>query len=171
MKKYLLICLMNMSMLASVLSQDPHFSQLFEAPLLRNPSLAGLFAGDVRMQGVYRSQWGSVTTPFVNRSFNAEYIHPIGGGDDYITTGLQFLYDRAGTTSLTTTNVIPALNYHKALSGDKSKYLSPGFMGGWVGRSIDRSKIITDNTYTSGNNGETFANTSFYYLDGSVGMS
>jgi type IX secretion system PorP/SprF family membrane protein len=109
--------------------------------------------------------------PFVNGSFNAEYKQPIGHGDDFITTGLQLLYDKAGSTGLTTTNVLPAVNYHKALSGNKSKYLSLGFMGGWVGRSIDRSKIITDNTYTNGSSGETFTNASYNYIDGSVGMS
>ncbi|CAN5717171.1 hypothetical protein BH10BAC3_BH10BAC3_17310 [soil metagenome] len=171
MKKLYLISFIMMAVVSSVTAQDPHFSQFFEAPLLRNPSLAGLFAGDVRVQGVYRSQWGSVTTPFVNGSFNAEYKHPIGSGDDFITTGLQVLYDRAGSTALTTTNVMPALNYHKALSGNKSKYLSLGFMGGWVGRSIDRSKIITDNSYTNGTNGETFTNSNYNYIDGSVGMS
>jgi hypothetical protein len=36
-------------------SQDIHFSQFFEAPLLRNPSLAGIFTGDIRVQGVYRT--------------------------------------------------------------------------------------------------------------------
>ena len=35
-----------------VSAQDPHFSQFFEAPLLRNPSLAGLFEGDIRVQSV-----------------------------------------------------------------------------------------------------------------------
>ena len=43
--------------------QDPHFSQFFEAPLLRNPSLAGIFEGDIRLQTVYRNQWQSVTKP------------------------------------------------------------------------------------------------------------
>jgi type IX secretion system PorP/SprF family membrane protein len=152
-------------------AQDAHFSQFFEAPLYRNPSLAGLFEGDVRAQGVYRSQWGSVTTPFVNGSFNFEYKQPIGSSNDFITTGFQLLYDRAGTTALTTTNILPALNYHKSLSGDKSSYLSLGFMGGYVGRSIDRSKIITDNNYTGGTNGETFSNANYHYFDGSVGMS
>lgn len=155
----------------SVWAQDPHFSQFFEAPLLRNPSLAGIYDGDVRVQGVYRSQWGSVTTPFVNGSFNMEYKQPIGHGDDFITTGLQLLYDKAGSTGLTTTNVLPALNYHKSLSGDKSKYLSLGFMGGWVGRSIDRTKMTTDNGYTTGSSGETFANANYNYWDASVGMS
>jgi len=171
MKRIYLLNFLLVFMIPALRAQDPHFSQFFEAPLLRNPSLAGIFAGDIRVQGVYRSQWGSVTTPFVNGSFNAEFKQPIGNSDDFITTGLQVLYDRAGATALTTTNVLPALNYHKSLSGNKSKYLSLGFMGGWVSKSIDRSKIITDNSYTNGQNGETFTGTNYSYIDGSVGMS
>ena len=30
-------------------AQDIHFSQFFETPLLRNPALAGIFSGDVRL--------------------------------------------------------------------------------------------------------------------------
>src|SRR6476619_5078783 len=126
MKRIYLLNFLLVFMIQGLRAQDPHFSQFFEAPLLRNPSLAGIFAGDIRVQGVYRSQWGSVTTPFVNGSFNAEFKQPIGNSDDFITTGLQVLYDRAGATALTTTNVLPALNYHKSLSGNKSKYLSLG---------------------------------------------
>ena len=44
----------------NIFSQDIHFSQFFEAPLLRNPALAGLFSGDIRLQAVYRNQWQSV---------------------------------------------------------------------------------------------------------------
>ncbi len=62
MKKHFYTMLLLVCMLQAK-AQDPHFSQFFEAPLLRNPSLAGLFAGDIRVQGVYRSQWGSVTVP------------------------------------------------------------------------------------------------------------
>lgn len=171
MKKIYLVIVMLGCCIRGLMAQDAHFSQFTEAPLLRNPSLAGLFAGDVRVQGVYRNQWGSVTVPYVNGAFNAEYKQPIGSGADFITTGVQFLYDKAGSTGLTTTNILPALNYHKSLSGDKSRYLSLGFMGGWVSRSIDRSKIITDNSYTNGTSGEPFANNNYNYLDGSVGMS
>src|SRR6187549_1918608 len=87
--------------------QDPHFSQFFEAPLLRNPSLAGLFAGDIRLQTVYRNQWQSVTTPYQTSSVNFEYKQPIGKGNDFITTGLQILFDKAGITNFTTTNIYP----------------------------------------------------------------
>lgn len=158
-------------------AQDPHFSQFFEAPLLRNPSLAGIFEGDIRVQGVYRNQWASVTNPFVTASFNVEYKQPIGQGDDFLTTGLQILYDRAGATNFTTTNVLPAINYHKAMSTDKTSYLSLGFMGGWVQRRIDRSKMTTNNQFDGNgynpslSDGETFNQNSYNYLDGSVGMS
>ena len=70
-------------------AQDIHFSQFYEAPLLRNPSLAGIFTGDVRAQIVYRDQWNSVTNAFKSGSVNAEYKMPVGGGDDFITAGLQ----------------------------------------------------------------------------------
>src|SRR3954464_20900 len=77
--------------------QDIHFSQFFEAPLLRNPSLAGIYTGDIRVQAVYRDQWNSVTNAYKTASVNGEYKMPIGKMNDFITIGLQFLYDKAGT--------------------------------------------------------------------------
>ncbi len=158
-------------------AQDVHFSQFYEAPLLRNPSLAGLFQGDIRFQGIYRNQWASVSTPFVTGSFSLEYKKPVGSADDYITMGMQMLYDKAGTAALTTTNVLPALNYHKSLSGDKNKYLSMGVMAGMVQRRFDRSKITTNNYYDGNGynpslgDGETLTNSNFTYFDGSIGLS
>jgi type IX secretion system PorP/SprF family membrane protein len=67
--------------------------------------------------------------------------------------------------------VLPALNYHKSLSNEKNKYLSLGFMGGWVQRRFDPSKVTTNTTYENGTTGENFTNTQYNYLDGSVGMS
>lgn len=46
-----LLALLGQRQLAA---QDIHFSQFFEAPLWRNPSSAGIFTGDVRVQVVYR---------------------------------------------------------------------------------------------------------------------
>lgn len=160
-----------------VFAQDPHFSQFFEAPLLRNPSLAGLFEGDIRVQGVYRSQWGSVSAPYETGSFNLEYKQPVGKANDFLTTGLQILYDRAGTTDFTTTNVYPAINYHKALNDEQSKYLSLGFMGGYVQKRFDRSKMTTNSQFDGNGynpslpDGELFTVSSFHYWDGSFGIS
>lgn len=152
-------------------AQDIHFSQFFEAPLWRNPSLAGIFTGDVRVQAVYRDQWNSVTNAYKTGSLNAEYKVPIGKGNDFVTTGLQVLYDKAGTIGWTSTHVLPALNYHKSLSTDQNRYLSLGFMGGWVQRRFDPSKVTTNSQYDNAGIGENFSNPQYNYLDGSVGMS
>ena len=169
-------------MLAVVLTfrteaQDIHFSQFFEAPLLRNPSLAGIYEGDIRVQGVYRDQWQSVTNAYRTGSFNAEYKMPIGRGNDFFTAGLQVLYDKAGTVGLTSTHLLPAINYHKSLSEEKTMYLSLGFMGGVVQKRIDYSKITTNTQYGGGGfdptapNGETFPNANLNYFDGAFGLS
>lgn len=157
--------------------QDIHLSQFFEAPLWRNPSLAGIFQGDFRAQGVYRTQWGSVTVPYKTGSFNTEYKMPIGQGNDFITLGGQIMYDVAGTTNFKTTHILPVINYHKSLSGDRNSFLSLGFMGGLVQRSIDRSKITTNSQYDgTGWNpmldiNESVTNYNLNYGDASVGLS
>jgi type IX secretion system PorP/SprF family membrane protein len=152
-------------------SQDIHFSQFFEAPLWRNPSLAGIFTGDIRVQAVYRDQWNSVTNAYRTGSLNAELKMPVGKGGDFVTTGLQVLFDKAGTIGWTSTHVLPALNYHKTLSVERNRFLSLGFMGGWVQRRFDPSKMTTNSQYDGGGIGENFGQPQYNYLDGSVGMS
>lgn len=152
-------------------SQDIHFSQFFEAPLLRNPSLAGIFTGDIRVQAVYRDQWNSVTNAYKTGSINGEYKMPLGKADDFVTIGMQVLYDRAGTIGWTSVHALPALNYHKALSTDRNRYLSLGFMGGLVQRSFDVSKMTTNSQYNGTGLGENITNSSYSYLDGSAGLS
>src|SRR4051812_65614 len=102
LKLLITICYMQLAMQG--ISQDIHFSQFFEAPLLRNPSLAGIFTGDIRVQAVYRDQWNSVTNAYRTASLNAEYKMPIGKANDFITLGMQALYDKAGTIAWTSTH-------------------------------------------------------------------
>ncbi|MEY4542074.1 MAG: hypothetical protein RL411_151 [Bacteroidota bacterium] len=157
-------------------AQDLHFSQFYEAPLLRNPALAGIYEGDVRIQGVYRTQWGSITYPFQTGSINAEYKFLVGKGQDYLTVGGQVLYDKAGSLNLQTVHVLPTVNFHKALSTNRISYLSLGFMGGLVNRRLDRSRVTTDSQYDGFMydnllpDNETFRG-SYAYTDMSVGMS
>lgn len=152
-------------------AQDLHFSQFHETPLYRNPALAGIMNGDLRVQTVFRSQWNSLANAYKTGSFNIEYKTKPGEGDDYMTWGLQAYYDRAGSTSLTTTIVMPALNYHKSLSASRNRYLSLGVMGGFVQRRFDRSKITTNTGYETGLDGEDQVNNSYTYWDGSAGLS
>ncbi|MEP6615473.1 MAG: PorP/SprF family type IX secretion system membrane protein [Ginsengibacter sp.] len=165
--------------LSSIFSfgQDIHFSQFSETPLLRNPALAGIFSGDLRIQGVYRNQWNSVTVPYQTGSLNAEYKLHIGHTDDFLTMGGEILYDKAGTVALTATHILPVINYHKSLSAEKNMYLSLGFMGGLVQRKLDRSKVTTNSQFNGNDydgslpDGETFPGNGYSYFDGSAGMS
>ncbi len=173
----IICCVLMLLTAARATSQDIHFSQFFEAPLLRNPALAGIFTGDLRIQSVYRTQWQSVTVPYQTVSLNGEYKIAVGQTEDFVTMGGQILYDRSGTAAMTAIHVLPAVNYHKSLSQQRNMYLSLGFMGGLVQRSIDRSKVTTNsqfdgNNYNSGlADGETFNKSSYTYLDGIAGMS
>jgi type IX secretion system PorP/SprF family membrane protein len=165
------ICfLISQLLLLQVEAQDIHFSQFYEAPLLRNPSLAGIFEGDVRAQAVYRDQWNSVTNAYRTGSFNAEYKMPVKN-NDFMTMGVQMLYDKAGTVGWTSAHLLPALNYHKSLSNNYNRYLSMGFMAGPVQRRLDRSKMTTNELFEGRGDGETFPRGQYTYFDASVGMS
>src|SRR5258708_36752484 len=99
-----------------------------------------------------------------------------GKGNDFLTKGLQALYDKAGSAALSTTELLPALNYHKSLSNDKTMYLSLGVMGGIVSKTIDLSKVTTNSQYNGTAydpvlpNGNTLAAPNVLYWDRRPGM-
>jgi type IX secretion system PorP/SprF family membrane protein len=165
-----------LSFCQNIWGQDLHFSQFYETALLRNPSFAGLYNGDYRIQTIYRNQWNSLATPFQTSAINADIKLPVGKGDDFMTLGLQIITDKAGSVALTTNHLLPAVNYHKSLSGNRNTYLSLGFMGGLVSRRLDFSRMTTNSQYDGFNyNGSLpsgeFFNTNYSFLDMNVGIS
>jgi type IX secretion system PorP/SprF family membrane protein len=129
------------------------------------------------VQAVFRDQWSSFTNAYRTGSLNGEYKMPVGKGSDFLTVGLQLLYDKAGSAALSTTELLPAINYHKSLSDDHPMYLSLGFMGGLVEKKIDMSKVTTNSQYNGTAfdpalpDGELLVNPTIRYLDGSLGLS
>jgi type IX secretion system PorP/SprF family membrane protein len=159
------------------LAQDIHLSQFFNTPLLRNPALAGVFTGDLRLQAVYRNQWQTVGFPYQTNAFSAEYKFGVGGADDYMTLGISMFSDEAGSVKLKTLQVMPAINFHKSLSGNKSSYLNGGFMAGYVSRQFDGKNLTFDNQYTGGRfnasapTGENFSSLNRSFFDIALGLS
>lgn len=161
---------------ASLQGQDLYLSQFHEAPMLRNPALAGIFSGDYRFQAVYRNQWNSISFPYQTGSINIERKSTIFHSEDFLTLGLQVLYDRAGSVAMTSGHLLPVVNYHKSVSSVRSSYLSMGFFGGLVTRRLDRSKVTTNSQFDgisfngSLPDNETFS-PGYAYFDAGVGMS
>jgi type IX secretion system PorP/SprF family membrane protein len=158
--------------------QDIHFAQFYELPMLRNPSLAGIFNGKTRFTMAYRNQWESITTPYRTMAFGAEIKVLRGLADgDFMTLGFQVTNDEAGDSKLKRTQFLPALNYHKLLNEEKSTLLSLGFMGGVVSESFDASQLKFDDQFVNGSyssantTNQTFSKTAFSYVDASAGLS
>ena len=164
---------------ASVIhAQDINFSQFYELPLLRNPALAGIYKGDIRATAALRSQWASVTVPYVSQALGTEMKFSASqNSDNYWSLGLQMTNDVAGDSKLGKTQFLPLIAFHKSMSSEKDMYLSLGFMGGVVQQRFDPSKLKFDDQFVNGAYSssnptqQTFSNTEFTYGDGSLGLS
>lgn len=176
MKKYLLL-LMFLQCGYWLVAQDINFSQFNEFPLLRNPSLAGLFIGDFRVTSSFRSQWGSVSVPYKTQAVAADVKFSISEmSDDYLSIGLQATHDVAGDGSLGKTQLFPTLAFHKSLSSNENTYFSIGFSGGAVNQRFDASRLKFDDQFVNGAYSplnatrQSFSNTNFTYYDAAVGV-
>jgi type IX secretion system PorP/SprF family membrane protein len=131
------------------MGQDLNFSQFYELPLMRNPALAGVFVGDIRIQSVYRNQWQSVTVPYQTSGVSAEINFPVNDYGHYITTGAQILHDVAGDSKLTRTHFLPVMTYHAPIN-DQELYFSGSIIGGFVNSSFDPTGLKWDDQFVNG---------------------
>ncbi len=174
-KLFTLLCLAVLSGV-KLSGQDFTFSQFQEMPLLRNPAIAGLFAGDIRIQSAYRSQWLSVTTPYKTMAISAETKIPAKYQDDFFTASLLVTNDVAGDSRLSRLQILPSINFLKSIN-DNNGYIALGFIGGLVQSQFDPTKLTFDDQFQNGSfnplnpTSQTFSKTSITYFDASVGMS
>lgn len=174
-KRVFIFLLLTSYFMPGAWCQDINFSQFYELPLLRNPALSGLFAGDIRVTTAFRSQWGSVTVPYQTQALGGELKFAVSEVD-YMSLGLQITNDVAGDSKLGRTAILPALTFHKSINGDKDTYLSLGFLGGAVQQRFDPSRLKFDDQFVNGAYSATnptrqiFSNTARTYYDASVGM-
>ncbi len=161
----------------SLYAQDIHFSQFYETSILRNPALTGLINTDYKVCAIYRSQWSSISKPFQTGLVNVEARIPVNEVNDFVSIGLLGYYDRAGSVSLQTLSLYPAINYNKSLEDGHNSYLSVGFTGGYIQRSYDPTRATYDNQFENGHyapqvsSGETNLNNKYSYFDLGAGIS
>ncbi len=122
--------------------QDIHFSQFYAAPLNLNPSQTGMMNGNLRAILNYRNQWNSFA-PFT--TYNGSLDVNIGHNfldHDLIGIGVNFYNDVAGDAEFSTTHASLSVSYIKTMGNKFARnYLSVGFSGGMVQRSVDYNQM------------------------------
>ncbi len=133
-----LLPLLALFMTGSTLAQvDPHFSQYYVYPSWLNPALTGIFDGQYRVSGVYRTQWGSITTPFTTYGATGEITT-----EKNINLGVSILKQTAGDGGYGYTTAYGNVSYTGVKFGPgQTKRLVFGMQAGMIQRRFDRSKM------------------------------
>src|SRR5438132_1366717 len=147
---------------------DPHFTQNYTYPMYINPAMTGGSDGQYRVSAVYRSQWGSVGTPYrtTGISFDART-------NNNLAVGINLMNQSAGDGGFNYFNTYASIAYTGVKFGkEENQRLVFAMQAGIINRSIDQSKFkwgeqwnpITG--YNAGNPmSETFAATSATTFD------
>ncbi len=125
-------------------SQDLHFSQYTNSPLLVNPANTGFSTDyDFRVGINNRTQWGGTNVPY--KTFSA-------WGDaqllkkkletSWLGVGAILLNDVAGTGNLTSIKSFLSVAYHQQINDNN--LVSFGLSGGLVQKRIDYTKLTFD---------------------------
>ena len=126
-------------------AQDLHFSQFYHHPLQYNPALTGVFRGDLRASGLYRSQWTSVPVSYSTFSGIVDW-KTINREANMVSIGLMLQHDRAGDAALSWTQVGATAGVAHALGENQA--LSAGAGLALVQRSFDISGLKFRNQWT-----------------------
>lgn len=175
----LFILIFNIQYLFNVscFSQDLHFSQFMNNPLLTNPANTGFNPDyNYRIGASYRNQWASLSVPYKTISIWGDFqVFKNRFENGWLGLGGVLLRDVAGSGNLTSTKAYGSIAYHQEL-GFKS-LLSAGFNVGYAIKSVNLNKFRFENQWTgkffdSGfPSGENFAFTQISYLDIQTGLN
>lgn len=139
-KRTLLVALILSVFSGLSFAQDFHYSQFYNAPLHLNPALTGIFRGDVRAMGNYKSQWADVPVDYktVSLAIDRKFLK-VSSDDGFFSAGAAFNYDRAGDSKLTWANLDLNLSYTKVFS--PQVIVSLGGKAALVQRSFDQGNL------------------------------
>lgn len=175
MKKLIYILAILLSSITSLKAQDPHYSQFFASPLTLNPAFTGLFSGDYRLAGNYRSQWSSIGAPFVTGTMSADMgiMKNVLNPNDILGIGFLAMYDKQGQSGAFTTNYFAlSMAYHKSLDPEGNHTFAIGLQGAFVTKRLDVTKLTFDDQLGNPNapTSESIAKPAIHYFDPNFGF-
>ncbi len=142
---YITLTLFAAGFFRPVMAQDIHFTEIYMAPLVLNPANSGAFYKQ-RASLMYRSQWNSVTTPFV--SIKAAYdmnLKKPQQRSGYWAGGIYVYNDKAGDSQMSLTQVNFSGAYHLPIN--RYNIVGAGIQGGYFQRSANTSSLSWGNQF------------------------
>lgn len=116
---------------------DPHFSQYYVYPAWLNPAMTGVFDGDVRVSGIYRNQWGNITSPFSTMGAALELTT-----NSNVNVGVSALRQAAGDGGYKYTTGYASMSYTGVRFGAGGHHrIAMGLQMGLIDRRFDRNKL------------------------------
>lgn len=151
MKRILWIFVILNMLFIDIRAQDIHWSQFEYAPLNLNAAHTGLFSGDYRFAGNYRSQWFDVPVAYrtISLTFDAHLL-PFKLEDDVWGVGFTFNHDQAGDSELSTLNLLASMAYTKRIT--KFFFIGAGVQLGFSNRRFKLNNLTFNDQY----NGDVF---------------
>lgn len=161
----------------SLVAQDLHFSQFFNAPISSNPANTGFLpSSDYRLGAHYRDQWSTIPVPYKTVGIYGDFQFlrdriPSG----WMGLGGMILQDVAGSGNLKSTKAYASVAYHQMLSN--TGLLSIGFNLGYAGKQINETKFTFDNQWNGRffdaaiPSGELFQANTIGYFDMQAGLN
>jgi type IX secretion system PorP/SprF family membrane protein len=160
-------------------AQDIHYSQFYNAPINLNPALTGVFRGDVRFMGNYRSQWKAVPVDYLTFTGAADkkFYPKDADKNGLFSGGITFNYDRAGLSNLQLAQLGLSGSYTHRLAS--KSFLSVGVQLAGNNRSFSMDELTFDNNFDPGRgtvdpslpNGENFSATNKFFLGLGAGLN
>jgi len=177
MRKAIILFIISLICIQNSFSQDIHFSQFYNAPLILNPALTGNSSCLLRLGTNYRNQWSSITVPYKTFSFFADCkLNPKFLGRSWIGAGASFYNDVAGDGNLSTTDAALCFSFNMPLSKENKVIMSIGGTVEYMSKKVTLNSFYFDNQWNGSgfdpsiSSDESFANGNFNHLDFDIGV-
>ncbi len=173
-----LLLIILISAIQETHAQDPHFSQYFTSPVTINPALVGKGVDNMRLSGIFRSQWwgSSNVQPFYTSAVSFEKrLLAAKTGTNQLGMSLSILSDASNSGLLKNNYFSFGMAYHKSLNVDGSELLSGGLNATYANMMIDVSKLefqsqFGSNGFQSTPSNDAVSLSGHHYVDVNAGL-
>lgn len=176
--KYMILLLIGLFCLFQTgFSQNYHFSQFYTQPTSMNPALSGAFDGVFRASATQRTQWLSVTEPFLTIGASIDGgVYKDNRRQQLVGIGASFNADKAGDVEYTSIQAIVSASFIKYIGRNNHHKIGFGVYGGFINNVFNYYAARWDEQFQHGifnpdiTSSEYFENNKQYFFDCGAGF-